>query len=40
MLGEVIKNLFAISGHVGQFDSSFALQKIQAGHPLTTTLFG
>src|SRR5437867_5154933 len=37
MFGDVIKNLLTISGHVGQLDSSLALQNIHAGHPLTTT---
>jgi len=31
MLGEVIKNLLLISGHIGQFDSSLALQNMQIG---------
>ncbi len=39
ILGDVIKNLLLISGHIGQLDSSLALQKIQEGHPLTITSF-
>ena len=38
ILGEVIKERLTISGHAGQFDSSLALQNIQAGHPFTITL--
>ena len=39
IFGDVIKNLLTISGHVGQFDSSLAVQNMQAGQPLTTTFF-
>ena len=35
-LGEIIRNLLCISGHAGQFDSFFALQNMQAGHPFVT----
>src|SRR5215212_5593213 len=39
IVGEVINERLTISGHTDQLDSSFALQNIHAGHPLTTTLF-
>jgi hypothetical protein len=39
MLGEVMKNPLWISGHVGHFDSSLALQNMHEGHPFVTIFF-